>query len=274
MSENETAETRGDERVELIVADTNNDGKPDLWVVDTDGDGKADVFQFDHDGDGQVDLTIIDRTQDGNPDEIVKGDAGLPACQRQATGAGSQKRSDAGARPAARARTLRQRRGQAPPTHGSQAEADRPAPRDSTATTVTRWPERADGRGRPGGQAQRQQVVAADQHLPPATGHLGRRVARDRHRQPGLRPLQSPHRPAAGPAQPQPGLAAGRESPHRRHQRPDLVRRGDPRVGQRGQHRRVVVGLAAARPRRSARTPTSSAGMPFTSSTPTTPTTP
>ena len=58
MSENETVETRGDERIELIVADTNNDGKADLWVVDTDGDGKADLFQFDHDGDGKVDLTI------------------------------------------------------------------------------------------------------------------------------------------------------------------------------------------------------------------------
>jgi hypothetical protein len=81
MSENEsseTVETRGDERIELIVADTNNDGKPDLWVVDTDGDGKADLFQFDHNGDGQVDLTIVDRTQDGQPDEIVKGDGGLP----------------------------------------------------------------------------------------------------------------------------------------------------------------------------------------------------
>src|SRR5690242_19016041 len=78
MSENETVETRGDERIELVVADTNNDGKPDLWVIDTDGDGKADLFQFDHDGDGSVDLTIIDRTQDGNPDEIIKGDGGLP----------------------------------------------------------------------------------------------------------------------------------------------------------------------------------------------------
>jgi hypothetical protein len=78
MSENEAPETRGDERVDLIVADTNNDGKADLWVVDTDGDGKADLFQFDHDGDGKVDLTIIDRTQDGNPDEVIDGDAGLP----------------------------------------------------------------------------------------------------------------------------------------------------------------------------------------------------
>ena len=56
MSENETGQTRGDERIDLIVADTNSDGKADLWVVDTDGDGKADLFQFDHDGDGQVDL--------------------------------------------------------------------------------------------------------------------------------------------------------------------------------------------------------------------------
>ena len=78
MSENETGQTRGDERIDLIVADTNNDGKADLWVVDTDGDGKADLFQFDHDGDGKVDLTIIDRTQDGNPDEVIKGDAGIP----------------------------------------------------------------------------------------------------------------------------------------------------------------------------------------------------
>ena len=77
-TENETAHTRGDERIELIVADTNNDGKADLWVVDTDGDGKADLFQFDHTGDGQVDLTIVDRTQDGNPDEVIKGDGGLP----------------------------------------------------------------------------------------------------------------------------------------------------------------------------------------------------
>jgi hypothetical protein len=78
MSDNETVETRGDERIELIVADTNNDGKADLWVVDTDGDGKADLFQFDHTGDGQVDLTIVDRTQDGNPDAVIEGDAGLP----------------------------------------------------------------------------------------------------------------------------------------------------------------------------------------------------
>jgi hypothetical protein len=78
MSENETVQTRGDDRVDLIVADTNNDGKADLWVADTDGDGKADLFQFDHDGDGQVDLTIVDRDQDGNPDEVVKGDGGLP----------------------------------------------------------------------------------------------------------------------------------------------------------------------------------------------------
>lgn len=79
MSENETVETRGDERHELIVADTNNDGKADLWVVDTDGDGKADLFQFDHDGDGKVDLTISDRDEDGQPDQVVKGDGGHPA---------------------------------------------------------------------------------------------------------------------------------------------------------------------------------------------------
>jgi hypothetical protein len=79
MSENETVETRGDERNELIVADTNNDGKADLWVVDTDGDGKADLFQFDHDGDGKVDLTISDINEDGQPDQVVKGDGGHPA---------------------------------------------------------------------------------------------------------------------------------------------------------------------------------------------------
>ena len=33
---------------------------------------------FDRTGDGQVDLTIVDRTQDGNPDEVIKGDGGLP----------------------------------------------------------------------------------------------------------------------------------------------------------------------------------------------------
>ena len=67
MSENETVETRGDERVELLVGDTNNDGKPDLWAVDTDGDGKADLFQFDTNGDGKVDITMSDLDQDGNP---------------------------------------------------------------------------------------------------------------------------------------------------------------------------------------------------------------
>jgi hypothetical protein len=32
MSDKETVETRGDERVDLIVGDTNNDGKADLWA--------------------------------------------------------------------------------------------------------------------------------------------------------------------------------------------------------------------------------------------------
>ncbi len=61
----ENVETRGDGRVDLIVADTNHDGKPDLWVSDTDGDGKADLFQFDTDGDGKVDVTMVDIDQDG-----------------------------------------------------------------------------------------------------------------------------------------------------------------------------------------------------------------
>ena len=37
----ETVETRGDERHDLIVGDTNHDGKPDLWATDTDGEGLA-----------------------------------------------------------------------------------------------------------------------------------------------------------------------------------------------------------------------------------------
>jgi hypothetical protein len=72
----EPVETRGDDRVDLIVGDTNKDGKPDLWASDTDGDGKADLFQFDTDGDGKVDITIVDRDQDGNPDQVVDGDGG------------------------------------------------------------------------------------------------------------------------------------------------------------------------------------------------------
>ncbi|HEY2795434.1 MAG TPA: hypothetical protein VGJ28_23940 [Micromonosporaceae bacterium] len=39
MGENETVDTRGDQRVDLIASDTNHDGKTDVWVSDTDGDG-------------------------------------------------------------------------------------------------------------------------------------------------------------------------------------------------------------------------------------------
>jgi hypothetical protein len=74
----ETVETRGDERVELLAADANGDGRADVWVVDTDGDGKPDVFQFDTDGDGKVDVTMVDLNEDGQPDTIVDGDGGLP----------------------------------------------------------------------------------------------------------------------------------------------------------------------------------------------------
>jgi len=78
MAEKETVETRGDERVDLIVADTNHDGKPDMWAADTDGDGKPDLFQFDTDGDGKVDVTMVDIDQDGKPEKVVDGDGGLP----------------------------------------------------------------------------------------------------------------------------------------------------------------------------------------------------
>jgi hypothetical protein len=74
----ETVETRGDDRVDLIATDTTGDGKPDVWVSDTDGDGKPDLFQFDTDGDGKVNVTMVDLDQDGNPDTIVDGDGGLP----------------------------------------------------------------------------------------------------------------------------------------------------------------------------------------------------
>jgi len=74
----ETIETRGDDRVDLIVGDTNHDGKPDLWAADTDGDGKPDLFQFDTDGDGKVNYTMVDLDQDGKPEKIVEGDGGLP----------------------------------------------------------------------------------------------------------------------------------------------------------------------------------------------------
>ena len=74
----DTVETRGDERVDLLTTDANKDGKPDVWVADTDGDGKADLFQFDTDGDGKVDVTMVDLDQDGNPDTVVDGDGGLP----------------------------------------------------------------------------------------------------------------------------------------------------------------------------------------------------
>src|SRR5262245_34615 len=77
MSE-ETVETRGDDRVDIIVGDTNQDGTPDLWVSDTDGDGKADLFQFDTDHDGEVNITMVDADQDGTPDEVVDGDGGHP----------------------------------------------------------------------------------------------------------------------------------------------------------------------------------------------------
>ncbi|MGI5212388.1 hypothetical protein [Plantactinospora sp. CA-290183] len=79
MSEpQETVDTRGDERIELLRADANQDGKTDVWVVDTDGDGKPDLFQFDTNGDGQVDITMVDRDEDGKPDEVVDGDGGFP----------------------------------------------------------------------------------------------------------------------------------------------------------------------------------------------------
>jgi hypothetical protein len=71
----ETVETRGDDRVDLIAT---GDGKPDVWVSDTDGDGKADLFQFDTDGDGKVDITMVDLDQDGTPDAVVDGDGGVP----------------------------------------------------------------------------------------------------------------------------------------------------------------------------------------------------
>ena len=58
MSENETVETRGEERDRADRGGHQQRRQTDLWVVDTDGDGKADLFQFDHDGDGKVDLTI------------------------------------------------------------------------------------------------------------------------------------------------------------------------------------------------------------------------
>src|SRR6266498_3834355 len=73
----ETVETRGDDRVDLIATDANGDGKPDVWVADTDGDGKADLFQFDTDGDGKVDVTMVDLDQDGQPDTVVDGDGGI-----------------------------------------------------------------------------------------------------------------------------------------------------------------------------------------------------
>jgi hypothetical protein len=79
MSEpQETVETRGDDRVDLLASDTNGDGKADVWVSDTDGDGTADLFQFDTDGDGKVDITMVDLDEDGTPDKIVDGDGGLP----------------------------------------------------------------------------------------------------------------------------------------------------------------------------------------------------
>jgi len=74
----ETVETRGADRADLIASDTNGDGKTDVWVSDTDGDGKADLFQFDTDGDGKVDITMVDLDQDGNPDAVVDGDGGHP----------------------------------------------------------------------------------------------------------------------------------------------------------------------------------------------------
>ncbi|BCB80770.1 hypothetical protein GCM10022251_00910 [Phytohabitans flavus] len=79
MSESqETVDTRGDERVDLLKMDTNKDGKTDLWAADTDGDGKTDLYQFDTDGDGKVNVTMSDLDEDGTPDQVVEGDGGLP----------------------------------------------------------------------------------------------------------------------------------------------------------------------------------------------------
>ena len=61
----DTMETRGTERHDILVGDANKDGKPDLWAADTDGDGK-------------VDITMVDLDQDGTPDKVVDGDGGLP----------------------------------------------------------------------------------------------------------------------------------------------------------------------------------------------------
>ena len=61
----ETVETRGDDRVDLLASDTTGDGKPDVWVSDTDGDGK-------------VNITMVDLDQDGTPDAVVDGDGGVP----------------------------------------------------------------------------------------------------------------------------------------------------------------------------------------------------
>ena len=61
----ETVQTRGQDRVDLIATDTTGDGKPDVWVSDTDGDGK-------------VDVTMVDLDQDGTPEAVVSGDGGIP----------------------------------------------------------------------------------------------------------------------------------------------------------------------------------------------------
>ena len=50
-----------------------------LWTrAATQARAQALVDAYNASHKNQVDLTIIDRTQDGNPDEIIKGDAGLP----------------------------------------------------------------------------------------------------------------------------------------------------------------------------------------------------
>ena len=137
--------------------------------------------------------------------------------------------------------------GQAAEGADGQADADHDqADRDQLRDTVAAAGEHGGParRSDPGGQAERQQVVAAGHHLPPAPGHLGRRVPR-RPPPPAGPATAAAGGPPAPPARPSRSRARRRAANRRSGDTSARISsgRGDPRVGQRGQHRRVVVGL-------------------------------
>ena len=165
MSEpQETVETRGDDRVDLLATDTNGDGKPDVWVSDTDGDGKADLFQFDTDGDGKVDITMVDLDEDGTPDDDRR----------------RRRRPTAGLTGQPPPSAVRAR-----PQHGDRQHDRGPSAVEPAAATTSRRRAPPGGPGRPGSGAR-----IARRH----SSRGNRCTAAQLDSQPGLGALQSAYR--------------------------------------------------------------------------------